>query len=136
LASQIDDFLNLFPEAGWHQFEPVHSDSAHQAAEMAFGEPVNTYYDLSQADVIFSLDADFLFQGPAALRYTKDFSARRRVDNGQRLMNRLYMAESSPTITGTMADHRVVLRSSEVESIARQLAAELGIGSSSASLSD
>src|SRR5690606_21912648 len=114
----------------------VHSDSAYQAAQLAFGEPVNCYYDLSQADVIFSLDADFLFHGPAALRYTKDFSARRRIENTGNAMNRLYMVESSPTVTGTMADHREVLRASEVESIARQLAAELGIGTSGASLSN
>jgi len=36
-------------------------------------------------------------------------------------MNRLYVVESSPSITGSMADHRLPLASSQVEGVARRL---------------
>src|SRR5262249_9104888 len=42
-------------------------------------------------------------------------------------MNRLYVAESSPSTTGAKADHRLVLRPSEVDSVARALAAKVGV---------
>ena len=45
----------------------------------AFGAPVNTYYDLTNANVMVSLDSDFLSMGPGSLRYARQFSARRRV---------------------------------------------------------
>ena len=41
---------------------------AYQGAVLAFGKPVNTIYHFDQADVIVSLDADFLACGPGNLR--------------------------------------------------------------------
>ena len=40
-------------------------------------------------------------------------------------MNRLYMAESTPTITGAMADHRLGMQASQVEAFARAVLREL-----------
>ena len=42
-------------------------------------------------------------------------------------MNRLYAVESTPTNTGAMADHRLRMRASDMESFARALARELGL---------
>src|SRR5262249_45474603 len=41
--------------------------------------------------------------------------------------NRLYVVECMPSTTGAAADHRLPLRAGEVESLARALAAELGV---------
>src|SRR5260370_14322407 len=49
-------------------------------------------------------------------------------------MNRLYVVEPTPSVTGATADHRLPLRASEVELFARALAAKLGIGGSGAAL--
>ena len=54
----------LYPGAKWHQWEPAGPHSARAAAVQAFGQPVNTYYDFSNANVVVSLDADFLASGP------------------------------------------------------------------------
>ena len=59
-----------------------------------------------KANVILSIDSDFANSGEACARYARDFSANRRVRDGQKTMNRLYMVESSPTATGSSADHR------------------------------
>ncbi len=75
---------------------------------MAFGEVVETRYDLSKADVIVSLDADFLYAGfPGSTRYMRDFAATRNPDGN---MNRLYVVESTPSSTGMKADHRIPVR--------------------------
>ena len=40
-------------------------------------------------------------------------------------MNRLYAIESTPTLTGAKADHRLAVAASEVEGVARELAAAM-----------
>lgn len=131
LAAQIRVFLAEFPEAKWHQHEPCGRDSVREGARMAFGEYANSLYHIDRADVIVSLDADFLSLGPGHVRYARDFALRRDPDSTKHTMNRLYVIESTPTITGAMADHRLPIRASDVEIFARALAASLGISGDS-----
>ncbi|MGO8815778.1 MAG: TAT-variant-translocated molybdopterin oxidoreductase [Terriglobia bacterium] len=125
LADQIRAMLTQFPQAKCHQYEPGSRDTVREGSKLAFGEYVNTVYHLDQADVIVSLDADFLTAGPGAVRYARDFANKRRVTGPESTMNRLYVVESTPTVTGAMADHRFPLRASDVEAFARALAAPL-----------
>ncbi len=94
LLAQIASLLKEFPAAKWHEYEPL---------APAAPQP---FYDLARADVIVSIDADFLGAGPAQIKYTRDFTSRRR--DGKNF-NRLYVAESTPTIAGARADHRFPL---------------------------
>ena len=130
LAAQIDAVLKQIPHAKWHQWEPAGSDSPREGAKLAFGRYVNTVYRLDKADVILSLDADFLASGPGHIRYMKDFYRRRKLTGPNDSMNRLYVVEPTPSVTGSSADHRLPLRASEVEQFARALAAKLGLGGS------
>jgi len=132
LASQLRDLLTTFPAAKWHQYEPVCRDAARAGARLAFGEPVETVYRIDRADVIVALDADFLGSGPGSVRYARDFADRRRGETGRTDMNRLYAVESTPAITGTMADHRLRMRPSEIVTFARALAHGLGVDVGSA----
>ncbi|MFI5102314.1 MAG: TAT-variant-translocated molybdopterin oxidoreductase [Terriglobales bacterium] len=125
LAAQIRSYLEANPQAKWHVYEPINRDNAYEGAKLAFGEVVETRYDLSKADVIVSLDADFLYAGfPGAARYTRDFAARRNPDGN---MNRLYVIESAPSSTGMKADHRWPARAAEVEGFAYGLATLLEV---------
>ena len=125
LGSQLQAVLKAFPAAKWHQYDPTGDHSARAAAQAVFGKPLNTYYQLSDADVIVSLDSDFLAFGPGSTRYARDFANRRR--RGNRLdMNRLYAIESTMTSTGGKAEHRMPMRHGEIEEFARELAAALG----------
>jgi molybdopterin-containing oxidoreductase family iron-sulfur binding subunit len=128
LASQMQALFAAFPAAKWHQYEPAGRDNAREGSRLAFGEYVETRYRFDQAEVILSLDADFLIDLPGSLRYAREFMAKRRVYDGQKEMNRLYVVESSPTLTGAMADHRLSMRAVHIESlITHAIAAELGI---------
>jgi MoCo/4Fe-4S cofactor protein with predicted Tat translocation signal len=125
LAAQIHDYLEANPQAKWHVYEPINRDNVVEGAKLAFGEPVETRYDFSKADVIVSLDADFLYAGfPGSARYTRDFAARRNPDAN---MNRLYVVESTPSSTGMKADHRLPVRAMDIEIVARSLASGVGI---------
>jgi molybdopterin-containing oxidoreductase family iron-sulfur binding subunit len=132
LGRQLHDLLETFPEAKWHQYEPINRDTAFHGARMAFGQPVNIYYDFTKADIVLSLDADFLTCGPGNLRYVADFMSRRRVrtkeqDAREARMNRLYVVETTVTNTGAKADHRLALRAQEIEGFTRAVAAKLGL---------
>ena len=127
LADQLQAIQKAFPAAQFHQWEPAASHGARAAAFHAFGEPLNTYYRLENADVIVALDSDFLASGPASVRYARAFADRRRVRGGQTRMNRLYAVECTPSPTGGKADHRLALRASDVESFAASLAASVGV---------
>jgi molybdopterin-containing oxidoreductase family iron-sulfur binding subunit len=134
LADQLQALLKLYPQAKLHVYEPINRDNVYAGAQMAFGQPMETQYRLENADVILSLDADFLAAGfPGNVRYIRDFAKRRdpEVNLQEELidrmgafhgMNRLYVVESTPSTTGAKADHRLPVRAGFVEFIARALA--------------
>jgi MoCo/4Fe-4S cofactor protein with predicted Tat translocation signal len=132
LAAQIQYVLKLFPQAKWHQWEPAVSDGAREGAKLAFGRYVNTVYRIEKANVILSLDADFMMSGSGHTRYMKDFYKRRHLTGPNDEMNRLYVVEPTPSVTGSAADHRLPLRASEIELFARAIAAKLGLGGTAA----
>ncbi|MCX6045608.1 MAG: 4Fe-4S dicluster domain-containing protein, partial [Chloroflexi bacterium] len=126
LFNQMQALLKAFPKATWHQYEPVNRDNVYAGAQLAFGAAVEPVYHFDQADLILSLDADFLFASPGRVRYAHDFAAGRRADAPEgRKRNRLYVVESTPTITGAAADHRLPLKASQIENFARALAQAL-----------
>ncbi len=127
LASQIGALLEQYPNARWHRYDPLHRDNERAGAERAFGEAVDARYHFENADVVLSLGSDFLGSGPGQVAYTKAFSGRRRVRTAEDAMNRLWVAEVTPSTTGSMADHRLALRPAEIEGLARALAASLGL---------
>src|SRR5437660_6258649 len=132
LAAQIQSLLTLFPKAKWHQWEPAVGDGAREGAKLAFGSYLNTVYRVEKADVILSLDSDFLGSGPGHIRYAREFSRRRKLNGPNDAMNRLYVVEPTPSVTGATADQRLPLRASEVDLFARALAAKLGLGGATA----
>ena len=124
LTAQMRDLLKRFPSAKWHQWDPLSHENAKAGAKLAFGRYVDTQYRLERADVILALDADFLCDGPAGIRYAREFAARRRPEQPDR-MNRLYVVETMPTSTGARADHRLPLRPSAIAVLAEQLASAI-----------
>ncbi len=128
LAAQIRKLLAQFPEAKWHQYEVCGGDSEREGTRLAFGKPVNPVYHFERADVIVSLDADFIASGRGHVRYIREFSSRRNLAAGPASnLNRLYVVESTTTSTGAMADHRLPLSAADVEDFARQLATAVGV---------
>jgi MoCo/4Fe-4S cofactor protein with predicted Tat translocation signal len=130
LAAQMEYVLKTFPQAKWHQWEPAANDGAYDGAMLAFGRYVNTVLRPEKADVILSLDSDFVAAGPGHVRYMKDYYSRRTITGPTENMNRLYTVEPTPSVTGASADHRLPLKASQVALFARALAAKLGLGGS------
>jgi Fe-S-cluster-containing dehydrogenase component len=121
LIEQMRTLLRENPEARWHIHEPVGRRAVYAATNLLFGETLDVLVDLSRADVVLSLDSDFLDDShPRIVREFADGRSRPAAE-----MLRLYMVESQVSITGSMADHRAPVKPSEVEHVARAIAAQL-----------
>lgn len=128
LLAELEAVRKRFPKARWYRYQPVGREAVAEGAKLAFGKPVNTVYRFDKADVIVSLDADFLGLMPGHLAYARQFADGRRQHGGKpRRMNRLYAIAGTPTITSASADHALPLPSAEIEVVARMLAARLGV---------
>ncbi len=126
LVDQIDTLLASMPNARWHQWDPVFGTVQGGApAEAAL-------YRFDRADVVVSLDADFLGFGAGSLRYQKDFASRRRITSPTDEQNRLYMVEPVPSLTGTKADHKLAVKARDIAAVAQALSAALGVAGATA----
>ena len=122
LAAQWKQIQAKYPAAKLVQYEPVNGDAGRAASKAAFGDYYDTQYKLEDADVILSLDADFLggIAFPGFLPMSAAWAERHRFDK-DKTMNRMYVVETNPTVTGFKADHRLALKPSEIDAFAAAL---------------
>ncbi len=119
LARQRAQLPKAFPKATWLEYEPFSRDNERLGTALAFGKPYRPHFKLRGAEVIVVLDDDMLLSHPAAVEYARDFAQGREGIHGQ--MNRLYAVESSYSVTGSAADHRLPLRSGQIGPFAAAL---------------
>ena len=83
LAAQWKKAQAAYPKAKWVQYDPVNRDSAYAASKAAFGDYADAQYRLDAADVIVSLDADFLSGAaqPGFHKLARDYAKRRKLEN-------------------------------------------------------
>lgn len=116
-----------WPRARWFHHDPVSRRALFEASAALFGEPLEPHYHFGRAQVVLSLDADFLQAQPGFLRHARDLMARRRPRDNRDRWTRLYAVEATPAVTGAVADHRQGVAYHRVEAAARQLARALNL---------
>src|ERR1035437_3741657 len=118
VARQWKAVQSAYPKAKLVQYDPAVAGTV-----LAGGSSVQ--YALGDADVIVSLDADFLSGAafPGFHKLTREYALRRKKPE---TLNRLYAVESTPTTTGMKAEHRLGLRASEIPAFAAALAQSVG----------
>ena len=125
MAAQWQQGQKNYPQAKFVQYDPVNRDSHYRASKQAFGQFVDAQYKLDQADVIVSLDADFLGGAhfPGFHKLARDYAQKRQAGAGTDQMNRLYVVETVTTTTGFKAEHRLAVKPSQMAAFAQSLAA-------------
>lgn len=126
LARLIAEFKKTFPKATVSVWSPVSDENIYRGIEAATGKMYRPVYDYGKAEVILSLDSDFLRGESDNITATRGFADGRRVLAQTDKMNRLYVAESMYSITGTLADHRLRMKTSEIAGLAQAIAKALG----------
>ncbi len=113
LGAQLDALLSRYSQARWHQWEPISRDNVLEGTQLAFGRPVDVVPKLTNVDVLLAIDSDLLSSTPGHLRFARDLMSRRNPTRTP-AMNRIYAIEPTPTLTGTMADHRFIVSPTEL----------------------
>lgn len=124
LARQMDALQARYPEAHWRQWQPISRENVSNGAVLAYGQPVELALKLDAADVILAIDSDLLSSAPGHLRFARDFASRRNPTRTQK-MSRVYAVESTPTLTGSVADHRIIAGPRELHQIVLALASAI-----------
>jgi molybdopterin-containing oxidoreductase family iron-sulfur binding subunit len=127
LATQLQSVLQRWPRACWYHEPDPGEAHALTATEASFGERLLPRPHLDRAAVILTLDADPLGPGPEQMRLAREFAMARDGELQSGGYARLYSIESSPTLTGAAADHRLPVRASRIEAVVRALARRLGL---------
>jgi molybdopterin-containing oxidoreductase family iron-sulfur binding subunit len=119
LARQWKEVKAAYPKATLVQYDPA-------TAGTALGKGLSVQYSLADADVVVSLDADFLSGAsfPGFHKLVREYAERRKTPEK---LNRLYSIESTPTTTGLKAEHRLGLRASEIPAFTAELAKAVGV---------
>jgi molybdopterin-containing oxidoreductase family iron-sulfur binding subunit len=141
LARLRAELTSQLPGLQWVEYEAVSFDNERDGHKLAFGRPVRMLAKLADARTVVTLDADLFVEHPAALKYARDWARARRFERsslGDGQMSRLYAIESTFSSTGTVADHRLPLRSEQILPFAMAMEAKLsnGAGPDAAFLAD
>ncbi|MFO8029042.1 MAG: TAT-variant-translocated molybdopterin oxidoreductase [Cyclonatronaceae bacterium] len=117
--------LNRFPNARWVTCEPFSEESVLNGTAMAFGRRLRPSYHFDKASVTLSLDDDFLQDSDNDVAHIGAFAQSRALASPDEEPSRLYAAESTYSLTGSNADHRLRIKSSEIPLFTFALAAHL-----------
>lgn len=128
--------LAKYPAAKWFEWEPVSDSNAFEGIKAVFGQPYQAHYHYDKADIVVTLDCDFLGMDAGSPAAIKRFSKKRRVEKPEDSINRLYSVESQFSMTGAAADHRLRMKSGDIDAFASNLARELGVVTDLAILKD
>ncbi|MGF1669866.1 MAG: TAT-variant-translocated molybdopterin oxidoreductase [Balneolaceae bacterium] len=111
------EVLQKYPNARWVTYEPFGDDNVVEGNRIAFGRGLRTVNHYRNADLVLSLDHDFI--NPNAdkdsVKNSVDLTKNRHVTSSNDSMSRIYSVESTFTNTGSYADHRLRLKASEIE---------------------
>ncbi len=125
IKSIQNDFKKNLPNANWIVYEPVNNENVYNGIELAFSKKLQPLYRLESAQIIVSIGSDFLGVDDNNIYHTRKFAQNRDIVDENSTMNRLYVAESSISSTGTSADHRLNVPQHEMENLLAELAYEL-----------
>ena len=110
------------------QYDPISYSGVTSANQKSFGKRVFPSYDLTKADVIVSVDADFLSSWGSTTENTWQYASRRQPGKG---MNRHFQFEARMSLSGANADVRVPLKVSELPQAIVALHAHIAKGTGS-----
>ncbi|GAA4783602.1 TAT-variant-translocated molybdopterin oxidoreductase [Olivibacter ginsenosidimutans] len=110
----IAGFTEKYPTTKLVQVDAVSYAGLIKANEANFGKAVIPHYRFDKAEVIVSVDADFLGTWLASEEYTQQFISNRdykSLEKGK--MSRLIQFETGLSLTGSNADARIAVKLSE-----------------------
>jgi len=121
-AALIAAFLGSFKNARHIRYDAISASAVLDAHALTHGARVLPRYRFNRADVIVSLDADFLGTWISPVEHTRGYTSRLRVDERSPSKSYHVQIESRLSLTGSNADQRLRVAPGEVGHIVTHLA--------------
>jgi MoCo/4Fe-4S cofactor protein with predicted Tat translocation signal len=121
LDRQVRALLASLPEARLHLFDPIGAMRRDEAMAAIFGRIVEPHLALDACETMVSLDDDFLGPGPQQVRYAIAWATSRGEHAPGAGRSRLYVAEGTPSATGTVASTRIACETSRMHLLAQAI---------------
>ncbi|HQT77274.1 MAG: hypothetical protein B7Z80_24815 [Rhodospirillales bacterium 20-64-7] len=125
LLDQIAQLKQALPQMHWHVLAPVGRDNIYAGAEQAFGKKLETLWHFDKAEVIVSLDGDFLDSGPHQIAASRTWVAARRSRAVQGKLLALHAVAPVPTLTYAKADYHAPVAQRDLLPLAHALLADI-----------
>lgn len=132
LRAQLNGLNKALPKTRTFVVDTKASGNQAAALEAVGAKGANVVYNLDEARVIFTLDADILHTEGEILRNTIGFSNNRKIDTPEGELNRVYSVEPMYSVTGSNADHNIRIPASQIGRVAKAVAAGVGVSGVSA----
>lgn len=114
MAGFVRELQKHYPRLRWFQEEAFSLATEQKANRFLFQRDLHSVYHFDRADCVFSFSADFVQNPLYPATYAQDFILRRRREESAGRRPFLWVAESTPTLTGALADERVILEPDEI----------------------
>ncbi|MFT7622946.1 MAG: Fe-S-cluster-containing dehydrogenase component/anaerobic selenocysteine-containing dehydrogenase [Myxococcota bacterium] len=124
LARLLQELKGKLPHSSVYTYDPMYTGNAAAGAALVGDARLAPDFDLSQAKVIVTLDADIFGTDGDNVKAARQWADGRR--NPAQSMNRMYSAEAVPTVTGASADHHLRIKSSRIEALLGAIATAAG----------
>lgn len=132
LQTQLNGFAKAYPNARTFVVDTQTAGNQAQALEDVGAKGGTVQYNLEDARIIVTLDADIMHTEGDVLRNTIGFSKNRKIDTPDGELNRIYSVEPMYSVTGSNADHNIRIPASQIGRVAQAIAAGVGVSGVSA----
>ncbi len=115
IQASIDAFTQRYPNTRVVTYDTAGTSALVQVHRETIGRAAIPGYDFSKADVVVGVDCDFLGSWVFPSLFNEQYGRRRKIVNQVRpTMNRHYQIESTMSMTGSNADHRIRVKPSHI----------------------
>ena len=114
----INKFLAKYPGSKHVTYDAISYSGMLLANEASFGKKAIPSYHFDKARVIVSIQADFLGTWLSPVEYARQYAAGKKINEKQPDMSRHFHFESIPSLTGSNADEKTLIRPSETGAVA------------------
>jgi MoCo/4Fe-4S cofactor protein with predicted Tat translocation signal len=121
----INKFIAAYPGSEHVQYDAISASAILEANDAMFGKKIIPTYDFSKAKVIVSFNADFLGSWLSPIEFTKQYAGNRKLTEGQKTLSKHYQLEAGMSLTGSNADERIIIKSSQEKAVLAALFSEV-----------
>ncbi|HRH66769.1 MAG TPA: TAT-variant-translocated molybdopterin oxidoreductase [Bacteroidia bacterium] len=131
----IADFSAKYPTTKHVVYDSVSVSAMRQANLESFGVNTIPTYNFDKANVIVSLDADFLVNWISPVEHARQYAETRKINGGKKSMSRHIQFETALSVTGSNADLRIPVKPSQQGAVAANLYNAIAAGTGASAVS-